>query len=787
MGSELGPEKGLYFSTDISGGPDAMATGGSPEEMAEYLASLERGRGAPERYESGRALESTLARHHSLETLQTVVRLLQLANERDETGGELVVDYDIGRQAGILRDRRLAIGMTMDELETAELVKPLDKETKEALINMGDIRKMLEDLPEGVDIDSLFGTPVIGGYGFRTISVPTEQLDTFEKDEKDKKVNKRYRKTTQEVTFYDTKEKRDKFSEGCWGLEKELYVRNLIHKNWGRYHFFREAVTKLVEMYFGPVPSTEGVAHILNLPFREKETHKAVSGAEFRNFGDKIEMGMRLYYINALCQKPERFLKLIRTPGWNNFVFPNVEGQDKGELIREWVGRSGEWILEQEPYEDPGMPGQFDKSGLGTVRSRETLKKENGNYPRDVENEKGERRDFTEIDRQKLEAGGWEEKEDGKIIREYIEKKDARGRLTRGNIFAESKTKRNKDLHEAIREFLGGGEKASKVDQEAAAAAQGLAYKLFKLWMIADNEGYEIYKDPKKSPDELGMFKGKELQFENGPASSDFSKLTYPSFYNLKNKRKHTEAPVSRDYGPEGSFGKIPRFCTDFLRIISTKVEVPAEEAIDGYITQELSFNEQWWGYPEDTEENLPRVEAKRLGELPWMEIELEKVEEKDAEILGLPTRGISGEALQLHYLTAFMAGRSRVDNGSYAITLQTDLGDLKFLEDPSFWLKFSKALGVGIKEGTIVNGEFRGKSGLKEERKEYIQYIFDTYWEGIASTVDYEEAYDTLVPAGRGLTRDKQITRVEKIRRIAAKAGVKLKAIPPSHKTPVL
>lgn len=752
MGSEIGPEKGLYFSTsDASGGVEAMATG-SPEEMAEYLASLERGRGAPERYESGRALESTLARHHRLETLQTTVRLLQFANERDETGGELVVDYDVGRQAGILRDRRLAVGMTMDELKTTELVGPLDKETKEALRNMGDIKKILEDLPEGVGIDSLFGIPVVGGYGFRTISVPTEQLDTFEKDEKDKRINKRYRKTIQEVTFYGTEEKRDEFSEGCWGLEKEFYVRNLIHKNWGRYLLFREAVTRLVEMYFGPVPSTEGVAHILNLPFREGETHKTVSGAEFRNFGDKIEMGMRLYYINALCQKQDRFLKLIKTPGWNKFVFPNVEGQDKGELIREWVGRPGEWIPES--YKDPGMPGQFE-SNLGTVRSRKTLKNENGFYK---------------------ENGEWK----------YYEDRDLRGRLTRGNIFAESKTKRNKDLNEAIREFLGGGEKTSKVDRGAAAAAQELAYKLFKLWMIADNEGYEIYKDP-EMPDELGMFKGKELQFENGPASSDFSKLTYPSFYNLKNKRKHVEAPLSRDYGPEGSFGKIPRFCTDFLRLASTKVEVPTEKERVGYIIQELSFNEQWWGYPEDTKENLPRVEAKRLGELPWMEIELEKVPEEDAEILELPTRGISGEALQLHYLTAFMAGRGREINGSYAITLQTDLGDLKFLEDPSFWLKFSKALGVGIKKGTVVNGEFRGKSNLKEKRKEHIKSIIDAYWEGIASTVDYQEAYDTYVSAGRGVTGDKEIRRTEKIRRIAAKADVKLKNLQPTYKAPVL
>ena len=766
------------FEGDPYSPEKAFAAGGDPAEVAKYVEAMSQGLGpgVSENWEKGRAIESLIARHSKLDTVLGGVRKLQLKNESTETGGEVTQDYDIGRQIFPLVQRELALDYSLAELEEDEIKLPLDEDTKRAFQEMLEKDK---NFTGEVNLD-LYGLAESGGFGIRKVDVSVPVPHTF-KIAKDKKVDIDFINKTREVIYYGADVERQERSDKFRSMVEEVLVRNLLHKNWGRYNFYREALAKLVEIYFGPVPTVAGIHRLLNLPEREGVTLETKAGGELNHFGDKIEMGMRLYYINALSQKPHLFNKLMETPGWD-LVFPEKEGFDRAALIKEWIGEPEPDKWTPEGYEDPGMPHRFE-SDLGTTRSRETLDNENGIYQYVVKSGEEDRL-LTEEEKRKKEKGDWDEEKDGEIIKKYVEDLDFRGKLTRRNIFAKS-TFESKKLEESIREFLGGGEGASKKDKAAALAAQKLAFKLFKLWLIADNWGYEVYKKDGMEA-ALGLFQNKELEMENGPAASDWGKLTYPSLYNLKNKRQaedeegdFSDEELARDLGPEGSFGKIPRFCTDFLRLLSTKVEVE----IDGEPTvQELSFQEQWWGYPVDEKNNWPRIEASRLGELPWKEVKLKKLSEKEAEILEMPVRGMHDESLVGQYLTTFMAGRAEL--GSYPITLMTNLQGLKPLEDPAFWQKFYKALDVGVKKGVAVNGIFRGESPeeVKKKRRAHIQAIINGFWKGVASTEDYNNAIKDVIPIP-GTGGAETIKRADYIIAIAKKAGVTLKPLPPTHR----
>ena len=772
--SEFQPK--IYFSPEpggSGGGPeDFLAAGGKPEDLEGYLGSRERG--VVEGYDAGRAIEALFARTSKKEALTEFARQYQFLNEETETFAELSSKWDISRPVGVLRDREAVMKVSFPRLINVGVALELDDETAKL------VAEKLSTPSKEVSIEEVkesYGIPdESGGMGLGTMEVQGTILESFAEDDKKEQVDKRYRLISRQITRFGTKEERRAHTEAVRTTRQEIEVRHQIHENWHFYHFYREAIGKLSEMYFQSTPSAEAIDLILNLPFNKDEKQESLAGVKFRNFGDKVEMAMRLYYINSICQKPERLTQLMETPGWK-IIFPD------DNLIKDWIGEPGKWL--PEAYKDPGAaePNALKETPLGSIRSKETLKQENGFY-KVVELPDGTTREYTEADDKRIKDGRWEDGTDG-IIRkeqEHFSEKDVRGFLTRRNMFAQSNPT-DANIHEAIQRFLGfrGGEDANETDNLAAQSAQSLAYRLFKLWLIADNEGYEIYRqeDKTKAPAELGIFEGKELEFQNGPASSDFSKLTYPSLYNLKNRRRKLTSATSRDYGPKGSFGKVPRLTTDMLRMTTSKVENGAGGA------NTLSFYEQWWGYEADPENNLPRVEARRLGQLPWTKLET-TVDAKTAEILELPIRGVGEEVTTPLYLSVFMAGWDGAPGRSYPTVLKTTFsGGLKDLEDFQFWLKFNKALDVGVRDGVAVNGVFRGLTSevVEKKRAEHIQTVINVFWEGVASTEEYAEADDKMTTAGRGTLSDAAITQVEKIRRVAAKADIKLPSLEPTYK----
>lgn len=773
-----------------------------PHEMPVVLAQLgaesdpgleaflaQRGRNV-EQYEQGRGVESLFAKTNNPAALVEVARQYQLVNEEGDTYAELASKWDITRPVGALRDRQVCLSTSFKRLILLGMAEKLDKESTDLLVeklNKGNRKGWTKK-----NVKAVFGLPVSGGFGLETVGVTKKTIDSYTLDEEEEMINVRYRPSEESITHYGTDKERKKLVEELKRTRQEIEIRNLIHENWGFYHQYREALATLSEMYFHPVPSSEAIHILYNLPFNKGETAKSVTGSEFRSFGDKIEMAKRLYYINSISEKPTLIKDLMTRPGWK-LVFP--DGTKKDEFVEEWIGEPSKWLDEhldergnKIPWVDPGGIGGLESNPLGTIRTKNQIKIENGFRPHFKNKEGGRELSPSEYKRFN-DDNKWNNKRDGEIVWRLEEENDFRGKLTRNNIFAKSGHNDAK-LHEAIQEFLRGGEGASEVDQLAAETAQSLAYRDFKLDMSADNYGIEFYRE-KGAPDELGIFKDKALQFENGPASSDFSKTCYPSGYDLKNKRRARKAPISRDFGPEGSFGKVPRLTTDFLRMVAT----PTGKG------EMLSFHEQWWGYygngkDKEDPDYLGEVKAKRIGELPWIGLEMEKITEEDVKLLGFPANereaeemgvpltGISGEARVAQYLTVFMAGWDKSEGRTYAMMHKTDFGgSLRDLENFQLWLKFNKALDVGVKDGVAVNGIFRGKTPAEvaELRKSHIQHVINVFWDGVRSTPEYQMAYEKeeVFPGWFG---DRAVPRYRYIMAIAKKAGVKLVDTQPTH-----
>ena len=683
-----------------SGGPeDFLAAGGSPEEIAKYLESL-RGGPVGERYDIGRSLESTLARHPNPETLLSTVRLMRIEQEDLSTGGEMPNDYVIGRIADILEDRKVATGISFEELLEEDLAQELDERTRSALNEMIARRLVPKEMAENTQY---FGRAMhVGGYGMGEVAVEKEVEESYEKDGEKKKINIRYRPVTETVTYFGPDKDREDFSERCSSMRAEILVRHLIVKNWGRYNTFREALSRLVEIYFGPVPMTKGVEVLFNLRGRERGPTQTTTGVEYRKgaeFGDMVDTAMRLYLINALSEKPHLFKELMNDPMWRQFVFPT------DDAMKEWVGNPAGWREDERDAKGEII--------LGSVRTKKMLKIENGAV----------------FPTEKMETK--EQLEEEPVG--YDPNKDKRGRLTRGNIFAEKKEARDKRLDASIREFLGGGKNQPATMQQEAKAAQQLAYKLFKLWLFADEFGFEFYRDPSVgAKDPSDPLKGKDLVFENGPAASDFGKLTFPYLYLLKSYRK------GRDFAPPSGFPSeykdfFQSYCVSAFTLFSSRVRLG-----DG--SERRSFMEQWRGLPAakvGSKDYAPEP-AKRVGELPWAQAVVPEIDEETAILLDLPLSGITEEAIQKLYLTTFMGGREA--GGTYTLLTKTDFTPQE-LTDYGFWRKFWKVMDVGITEATVLGGRFRGvdanettKAKAKEDLKEYKVDIVKKFIKGIQS-----------------------------------------------------
>jgi len=640
-------------------------------------------------YDSGRATEAIMARHHDAETVLDVLRDHQLKNETFVTNGEQRKDWRVSHLSEILQDREEALQRSFDYLVQRGLVQPLDPKTQEEVRSQRGGK-----LPIGWHERYMGIATEAGGHSLEDLTVDRFIPDSYSlvKDENGKPSYEPdgFRKVEFPISYFGTLEQRKETSEQFADMRHELLARNLIMSNWGVYQTYAYALNKLAEgMYFGSVLSNEGLGRIFNLRSAEGAAKETVTGVELRSLGDKIETAMRLYYVAALCEKPTRFKDLMGKPGWKQFLFPDGTS---AETIEEWVGKPDKW--EKEAY-----------LGGNRVKSIEQRKKD-----KTVEDK--DKKDDVDIKR---------EREDG-----------LRGKLTQKNIFAETNTYFENKLHEAVREFLG-GEGEDYVSNTEAKAAQGVAYRQFRLLLLADKEGFELYKQV-KNQDTSDAYNGLDISYENAPAASDFGKLLHPDMYIGKSYRKNRDSSPILGYKYSRTY--YPRFMVDFLRHTSIKTAVGVlENGVKNRYPEERSLMEMWWGYEGGLkvgnrvyEEEL----ATRLGDLPWEKMNLEGygLDPEQAVEFDLPAGGLHNEVLKNLYLSGFMAGgEKRVFD-----FVTNTLPDERDLVDEGWWKKFYKMLDVGIRPSVALDGEFRGKTvdDQKIEKDKMKNNVITGYLNGI-------------------------------------------------------
>jgi len=286
-----------------------------------------------------------------------------------------------------------------------------------------------------------------------------------------------------------------------------------------------------------------------------------------------------------------------------------------------------------------------------------------------------------------------EGKRDKKTVKTELEQNKRIGITKYGNVFVEGKMSQINEVRGEIRDILGG--------DVSAKDAEEVAYRLFKLWMMADENGWEkyaVFKDETR-----GEIVGQKLHCDLGnPTTSDFVKVVRPGVYQTVYKEKPGHP---NDAGPLSTTGKYERFAVSILRGITT-----------GEGNEKRSFWEKWWGYPEAEigGKKLLRENANRLRELPWLEK--------------------SPKFLNSAYLPLFMAGRTGdIGSGTFDFVMKTDWHPDNFL-DGQWWGKFAKLLRVGITEAVAVNGQFRNRDPITVETHtlKYRDGIISTFWDGV-------------------------------------------------------
>lgn len=622
------------------------------KELAEREAFERNSISGGSEYDKGRVIEAIITRHPKVETVRYALRTLQLSEERFNTNGEPDNRWEVSHRYRVLADRQNVLEMPLEDLVKKDLIERLSPSELEFLR-----QERGRSLPANINENYLARPKHVDGFGFENYVVSQPVLESFAIKE-GKRTDERYRMMPQQYVYLRSETERRETSKEFGSLKDEVSARTLMMQMWGHHVSYYYALQKLAEgHYFGTTLSSEGVGIMFNLKGQEGATTETATKVKVDSLGKKIDVAMRLYYVNALCEKPSRFkAELMETPGWKQFLFP--DGTDQA-VIEKWIGKPSEWEPEVQ---------------VGGDRTEDVLHEE-------------------------IKGG-------------------KRGLLTRRNISAEVDVYSENKLTEAIDEFLGGGENASYIDKIEAETARRIGYRMFRLFLLADQEGYEIYKEKPKGNNQ-DPFDGLKVVFSNAPQASDFGKLTHPDLYAAKSQRK------GRDYMPPTGFlharKYYSRFMVDFLRHASanTEIQVQKTNGTKEYKVEQRSLMERWWGYKGGLQKgDITYLDEQGvwLGDLPWSKFnEPIHMTQDDAALLALPVGGLHHETFKTLWLSGFMAGG---EGRAHMLISETNHNPKNFT-DLHWWNKFWKMLDVGIKDSVALEGKFRGVSS--EEKKQIL------------------------------------------------------------------
>lgn len=290
----------------------------------------------------------------------------------------------------------------------------------------------------------------------------------------------------------------------------------------------------------------------------------------------------------------------------------------------------------------------------------------------------------------------------GSLRQKKVFTNEIRGKLTKeGNIFVESSQDKIDSIKNNIEDFISakGGKGRSPLKSELlkreAKAVVNSAWGWFRVTGKATTYGYTFYEK-----------NGQKLPFSDmgGVTSCDRIKVMYPEIFRAIYKRNKTE---TRDWGPDGSFGKYERFGVDYDKGLSLETEY-GKRTVD----------EIRWGYR--AEGNLPEELPKRYGDLDYSQMNV-KIFNKSA--LGM-----------------YIAGRPEI--GIFQYIMKTNWEHIKVFQNKDFWTQFAKHMGISLSSEVALDGKLRGSDDRQRESavKEYKKRVFLAFWDGLRSLPQWRE-----------------------------------------------
>jgi len=371
----------------------------------------------------------------------------------------------------------------------------------------------------------------------------------------------------------------------------ELEVREKFDDLWSLYLFVQGDLREFRRIPFTAVnklPVAQDFKTIFNLPATAEKGWNEVPEANKERMegklGERIDLGIRLYTITALSERPGELIREIRnTPGYRDFVI---------KPLREVMIRFGDQLTS----------GQLEDTQTNREIQRLIEQYENDEDVLNDPDKLVEKVFFGDI-------GSWrtEKKREKEGAETEAEMRRNRGLLTRhGNFFARKERWDQKEqINEAVMMILGGDK-----------TAQELARRMFYMTGIAPYYGAE--RDIIKL-DAHGNFVSKDIATEGAPFSDARERVMDLDAF-MYYKQANGEWA-----GPDIALGKYPkRLMTSFFRHISVSNPELDEKAKGPSLTDEEREKIEWEKHLSTRSihelmwEGWDGETALRLGDVPW-------------------------------------------------------------------------------------------------------------------------------------------------------------------------
>lgn len=645
-----------------------------------------------ERYRKGYAFLETLKLSEKPDTIRLAAgEFMSLYEDIRYSTENFSSRFDLGRIASEITDRGRALSLSHQELLDWEVVT-----------------KIYEDQTGEVEVP---------GFALGERRKKEEKRVGYSKDKDGNIIREDWREIETIVPYIGTEQERKENREALEDAHVEIVVSGVLHDAYVFHDKNSENLAGLGETYLHHLLTGEALEKFFNSPALWPEGGvRTEGGVELKSVGEMYDTALRIWdVVIGLSEKPDELQSFRGRPGWQ-YLFPGSTKDIPSKEEQRWIGDVSKW--------------------------HRGWKVENGKLIEVSDNERSGFRKpiFSEEYQRDLEKKG----RLGEIEKEL---KEPRGELTEfGNIIAHTHEDPNpellEELREGIRRFLGGGKGSPQHLRRIVERAEERAFRLSRVWGIADGRGWEIYliRNEEGKPEY-------KLQMDMGPGiGSDYLKVMTPTLYRWKNAGRR------RDAGPVYTRERYKSFMEPLTRTLSYKDKIESDSH-----PKERTIEERLWGYPE--EGDLVEEPAHRYGEIKW--------------------RKFGKYPESSFFLRPFMVAREKV--GIYDLTRKTNwtAQELHQMLDHGWWEEFMKRIQVGVTKSVIAKGAFRGKSEEEIEDKKKLLWngIVVGTWDGVRSSKLYrsliEEGIRETVPGTSFVVTRKTVDEIREV--VEDMMGIKL------------